>query len=208
MCYNQSIRELEGCFTVFIPIAAVIIFIWLIAQFVMGCNEAVYQRESARIRAGEQKMASSAEDRQLEEKLRAEIKKNKGNGDLVTAFMNDGRDWAPLCGKSDNGIMRVLAVAMAQHGKAPYRMIWHIGQTFPYKQNDLYSMEQWVMMNEEYMLALEAELRRHGVLADAMCRHNYPDLGPWRRLRDEVQKEGGGCTDAATVFRLTYDTGG
>ena len=199
-----------------IPIAAIVIAIWLIVGAVRGVKDASYEASFSQKRQSEQQLADSVLDPTLESELSYNL---EGQYDLwkqiVRSFMGGGEEWNlytdVLAGKK-----KATLVRMSQHGKLPRDFTGGFGTELPIGSTTLRPKNQadphltpsrGVEMNEEFILRVEEELRSCGLNAVAMAAtnrydgsktvlHNIP-------LREYLDRFGRGSTNYSTRFRFT-----
>ena len=187
----------------FIPVAAVVLFIWFIVYCVQSARESKFYYDLDKDRQRTQSLESMTRDDRMEREFQnARMQGRLSDDDDVSRFMGGGREWEEYA--MSEWFLKLKAVRMAKCGKIPHEFSDGLGYHLCMVSNSNMSKEMWAGMNVRFLLRLEEELQAHSVPAVALFQHQNP-TGPWTRLRETVQREGTDCTELTTMFRFTYD---
>ena len=187
----------------FIPVAAVVLFIWFIVYCVQSARESKFRYDLDRDRQRTQSLESMTRDDRMEREFQnARMQGRLSDDDDVSRFMGGGREWEEYA--RSEWFLKLKAVRMAKFGKIPHEFSDGLGYHLCMVSDSGMSKEMWAGMNVRFLLRLEEELQAHSVPAVALFQHQNP-TGPWTRLRETVQREGTDCTELTTKFRFTYD---
>ena len=187
----------------FIPVAAVVLFIWFIVYCVQSARESKFRYDLDRDRQRTQSLESMTRDDRMEREFQnARMQGRLSDDDDVSRFMGGGREWEEYA--RSEWFLKLKAVRMAKCGKIPHEFSDGLGYHLCMVSDSNMAKEMWAGMNVRFLLRLEEELQAHSVPAVALFQHQFP-TGPWTRLRETVQREGTDCTKLTTKFRFTYD---
>lgn len=191
----------------FIPVAAVVLFIWFIVYCVQSARESKFRYDLDRDIQRTQSLESMTRDDRMERefqnaRMHGSMQGSLSDNDDVSRFMGGGREWEEYA--RSEWFLKLKAVRMAKCGKIPHEFSDGIGYHLGMLSDSNMSEEMWAGMNVRFLLRLEEELQAHSVPAVALFQHQFP-TGPWTRLRETVQREGTDCTKLTTKFRFTYD---
>ena len=198
-----------------IPIAAIIIFIWMICYAVNSARAAQFDREHRERRNAERSLAESVTDEALESDLNRQLEgKYEECRRIVREFMGGGGEWSVYADYL-SGKKKALLVSMARCGRLPRNFVIS-GDTLPLvkdsfspknKDGQCLTPERGREMNEEFILRVEEYLntRFHiGVQAVVSTwRYDGQDNRLIRMpLREFLGKYGSGSTNYTSEFQF------
>ena len=186
----------------FIPIAAVVIFVWYLFHLYMGYNEGKYNHERRISGERTEKMLSAASDRQMESRIRKELTGSQAIQTLRD-YLPDSEEWRFYADRADNRECAVL-IRMTAHGKLPEHFIWAFGDYLRVRY-DLppADLRRCAELNERFLLMMESELIKRGIDTVLLFQRRNPKTGPWTPMRQYREENGGGFTDNSFMYRFT-----
>ena len=200
-----------------IPIAAIVIAIWLIVGAVRGVKDASYEASFSQKRQSEQQLAGSVLDPALESELSYNL---GGQRDvcrqIVRSFMGGGEEWDEYADLL-SGKQKAVLVRMAQRGRLPRDFTGGYGANLPLGNTALHpdpkrtglEPTRGVVMNEEFILRIEEQLQSCGLDAVVMVstsRYNGKDTEMCDLpLRDYLGRFGSGSTNYSSRFRFVSE---
>ena len=191
----------------FIPIAAIVIFIWLIVYAVQQGRMASLNADINRSIAKSQRLQDAVLDWDAsylaEQKLRSPQQRRKA----VADFMGGGPDWELYSCNLDEGSLLTLSInaLLVKQGHLSFGLASSGTGTWFYGRSPAISAVKWRTMTEQYLLALSDELERHGIHAEVICRKSYPGAKnpvPDTNLRRYIAEHGPGQTEGFS-YRFT-----
>lgn len=187
----------------FVPIAAVVLFIWYLVHLFMAYNEGVYIRDRKRSTALTEALTAVAEDRDLERSLNRSMTQDKAL-QIMRSYLPKTPEWDFYIDHADAMECAVL-IRMAEQGKIPYFLLWSLGTYFRVAYYDIPKADyaRSLVLNEQFLLMIESELNMHGVDAVLLFQRQTPQTGPWTPLRRYMEKFGPGFSDNTFKYRFT-----
>ncbi len=186
----------------FIPIAAVVLFVFLLVRIYMAFNEGKMNRELELSKSRTDKLRSIAEDPYLESQIRSQMTWTNADR-IMHDYLPDTPDWNFYISNADRKNCAML-ITMAKLGKVPQLFMWGLGDHLRVTC-DLYSpdLPRSQKLNEQFLLKMESELQNRGVDAELLFQQQYPKTGPWTPMRSYYEKNGAGFTDGSVKYRFT-----
>ena len=186
----------------FIPIAAVIIFIWFLVHLYMGYNEGKYNYEQKVSSDRTKALESVAVDEYAESQIKKEIT-GKNAEQILRDYLPSGDEWDFYASNADKTECALL-VRMAATGKIPEHFVWPFGSYLRVKY-DLppADLQRCTELNEQFLLMIESDLLKRGINTVLLFQRQNPKTGPWTPMRDYREKNGSCFTDNSYKYRFT-----
>jgi hypothetical protein len=189
----------------FIPIAAIVIFIWLIIHSVQGGRMAKLNIDVNRSIAKTDKLQAAAVDWDADYNAEMKLRNRKDQIATLSALMGGGPDWDLYASNLETASLRTLSMnaLLVRDGHLSSSLASHVGTTF-YGRSMSMSREQWCSMTEQVLLKLADEITKKGIPAIVICRRSYPGVEtiPDQELRSYIAEHGPGQTQTFS-YRMT-----
>lgn len=195
----------------FIPIAAVILFVWFIFYLIGAYNQGKSRHRAVAYQDALEKTRMYM-DQDLENDLRYHFEKHDMRpGDVVCSFMGGDRQWKVYADSfSSDSINKAILAMMAKQGKVPWRFFasgcgLHLPESITHTPGpNQIRPERMFVMNEEFILRAEECLNRNGAPVSAYCTVDLPDgrKNVFISVRSLRQEYGAGLTRYFTNFQF------
>ena len=191
----------------FIPIAAIVIFIWLIVNAVQGGRMARLQMDTDKSIAKTKQLQETAVDMDASYLVQQQLRKPQDQRKAVSEFMGGREDWDLYASNLDKDSLLVLSMnaLLVRQGHVSSSLASCVGTSFYGRDPAYFSAQQWRSMTEQVLLAFEKELNKRDIPAVVLCEKSYPGTVrvPEQSLRSYIDANGPGSTEAFS-YRMSF----